>query len=445
MTRTTEPTPEQTTEPQRSRVFWRRPGSVFANRDYLILLIGQTISGTGASMGMFVFPLVALQITGSTVQAGLVGTAAGLAQWLLGLPAGALVDRWPRRRVMLASEGTGAVLFGSLVVASALGHLTLAHLLVVAFGVTAASLFFGPAENAALPLVVTPVQLPTALAANQARQAAAALIGSPAGGALLAVGRAFPFVAATITYSLSWISLLLIRTPLPAPPRTAANPHLVREIREGLAFVWANPFIRVVLIDAAIINLGVNGLLLVVNLHLYQTGVPPVAIGAIDTIAGIAAIVGSTLTGSAMKRMRPGVIAMLTFWGWALACIPIPLTDNVVVIGACIAVGMLINPVGNAALLSYRAVITPDRLQGRSLSAIMFVAQAAAPIAPIAGGWLLAHKGHYVAMYGFVALLVVAAIIVTVSKAVREVPMASEWGSLAPVENDGEMTSTDAS
>jgi len=111
---------------------------VFANRDYLILLIGQTISGTGASMGMFVFPLVALQITGSTVQAGLVGTAAGLAQWLLGLPAGALVDRWPRRRVMLASEGTGAVLFGSLVVASALGHLTLAHLLVVAFGVRAA-------------------------------------------------------------------------------------------------------------------------------------------------------------------------------------------------------------------------------------------------------------------------------------------------------------------
>jgi len=146
-----------------------------------------------------------------------------------------------------------------------------------------------------------------------------------------------------------------------------------------------------------------------------------------------------------MKRMRPGVIAMLTFWGWALACVPIPLTDNVVVIGACIAVGMLINPVGNAALLSYRAVITPDRLQGRSLSAIMFVAQAAAPIAPIAGGWLLAHEGHYVAMYGFVALLVVAAIIVTVSKAVREVPMASEWASLAPVENDGAMTSTDAS
>ena len=212
-----------------------------------------------------------------------------------------------------------------------------------------------------------------------------------------------------------------------------------------MAFVWSNAFLRVVLINAAIINLGVSGLFLVVNLHLYQIGVAPAAIGAIDAIAGIAAIAGSTLTGWAMKHVRPGVLAIVVFWGWAVACIPIPLTDNVVAIGGLIAIGMGINPVGNAVLMAYRMAITPDRLQGRSMSAIMFVAQASAPVAPIVGGWLLAHEGHYVAMYGFVALLVVAAIIVTVSKAVREVPMASEWGSLAPVENDGDMTPTDAS
>jgi MFS family permease len=424
-----------------------RPGSVFGNRDYLILLTGQTISGTGASMGMFVFPLVAFQLTGSTVQAGLVGTAAGLAMWSLGLPAGALVDRWPRRLVMLASEGAGAVAFGSLVVASALGHLTLAHLLVVAFVVTTASLFFGPAENAALPLVVSVVQLPTALAANQARQAATTLIGSPAGGALLAVGRAAPFVAAAVSYAVSWFSLLFIRTPLPAPPTTGEAPHLVREIKEGLAFVWSNAFLRVVLINAAIINLGVSGLFLVVNLHLYQIGVAPAAIGAIDAIAGVAAIVGSTLTGWAMRHFRPGVLAIVVFWGWAIACVPIPLTDNVVAIGGCIALGMGINPVGNAVLMAYRATITPDRLQGRSMSAIMFVAQASAPIAPILGGWLLAHEGHYVAMYAFVALLVVAAVIITLSKAVRAVPMASEWERLEPTgpsgDKDDDMTPTD--
>ena len=405
--------------------------SLLRNRDYLLLLTGQTVSGVGVSMGMFVFPLVALQITGSTIQAGLVGTAAGLAQWLLSLPAGALVDRWPRRAVMLASEGIGAVLFATLVLAASAGRLTLAHLMVVAFGVTASGLFFAPAENAALPLVVPATKLPAALGANQARQAAAGLIGGPAGGALLQVGRAFPFVVGAVTYALSFVLLLFIRTPLPAPPRPP-EPHLLREIKEGLVFVWSNAFLRVVLICAAIINLGANGLFLVVNLYLFQRGVPPAAIGLIDTIAGVAAITGSLLTGTVMKRVRPGMLAIAVFWVWAAVCVPIPFTDSVLVIGGLIAIGMLINPIGNAALMAYRAAITPDRLQGRSMSAIMFVAMAATPIAPLLGGWLLAHESHYVAMYLFVALLFVAATIVTLSKAVREVPMASEWGDLRP-------------
>ena len=64
---------------------------------------------------------------------------------------------------------------------------------------------------------------------------------------------------------------------------------------------------------------------------------------------------------------------------------------------------------------------------------------AATPIAPLLGGWLLAHESHYVAMYIFVALLFVAATIVTLSRAVREVPMASEWGHLRPDDADPDL------
>lgn len=410
---------------------------LWRNRDYLALLSGQTVSGVGISMSMFVFPLVVLAITGSTVKAGLAGMVVGLAEWIFTLPAGALVDRWHRKKVMTASEGIRALLFGSLAVAALLGHLTLWHLLVVAFAGTAVGVFFAPAETAALPRVVEARQLPTAMANNQARYAIAGLVGSPVGGALLQVSRAFPFVVTALTYAASWVSLLFVRVDLSAPPRPEHKPRLLADIREGLAFVWRHTFTRVVLIMAMLINLALNGLLLVVNLHLYQLGTPPAAIGAIDTIAGIAAVVGSLLAGRAMRRFRLGTIVIAVFWVFVLVSAPIPLTDNVFVIGGLIGIGMLVNPIGNSALMAYRVAITPDRLQGRSMSALAFLSMAITPLAPVLGGWLLGHVNHYVAMYAFVALVAVTAVMVSASATVRAVPRSSEWPT-APADEPSE-------
>lgn len=422
------------TQPSPGRSLWR-------NRDYIALLCGQTVSGVGLSMSMFVFPLVVLALTGSTVAAGLAGMVVGLAEWIFTLPAGALVDRWHRKKVMTVSEGVRALLFGSLAVAGLLGRLTLAHLLVVAFAGTAAGVFFAPAETAALPRVVNPTQLPTAMANNQARAAIAGMVGSPLGGALLQVSRVFPFVVTAITYTASWVSLLFVHADLRAPerpPGQAGRMHMIRDIREGLEFVWGHAFTRVVLIMAMLVNLAATGLLLVVNLHLYQIGTAPAAIGAIDTAAGVAAVIGSMLAGWAMRRFRLGTIVVTVFWLWALVCVPIPLTDSVVVIGALVGLGMLVNPIGNAALMAYRVAVTPDRLQGRSMSALMFLAMAITPLAPVLGGWMLAHLNHYVAMYAFVALLVIAAVLVTLSRAVRSVPSAAEWPTAESAQSAGQ-------
>jgi MFS family permease len=87
------------------------------NGDYLRLLSGQSISSLGSAMSTFVFTLLAMAITGSPVQAGLVGTAAALGGTLAGLPAGALVDRVSRRKVLLACGSAGTVMFGSVAAA----------------------------------------------------------------------------------------------------------------------------------------------------------------------------------------------------------------------------------------------------------------------------------------------------------------------------------------
>lgn len=405
--------------------------SLLRNFDYLVLITAQTIAGIAGAMAIFVLPLVTLAITGSPVKAGLIGTVGGIASWLLTLPAGALVDRWNRKRTMIASVGCTLAAYGSVAVAGVLDQVTLVHLAVAAFVVSSADAFFEPAQNAAIPRVVETTQLPQAMANDQARGALAGLIGSPLGGALLAVGRFFPFIVSALALAVSWLLLFAIRRPLPAPARTERT-HLVADIREGLRFIWEQAFIRAAIPIAMLVNLGVGGLLLVVNLHLYQVGVAPAAIGAIDMVAGLCAIAGSLVAGKIMQRVRLGTIVMAVLWAFALVCIPIPLTNNPFVIGALLGLAMLVNPVANAAIMSYKMAITPDRLQGRSTSAIVFLVMLMVPIAPLLGGFLLGHYGHYVAMYTFTVLVVVAAVVASFAKAIRSVPHARDWAALNP-------------
>ena len=405
--------------------------SLLRNFDYLVLMTAQTIAGIGGSLAIFVLPLVTLAITGSPVKAGLIGTAGGVASWLLTLPAGALVDRWNRKWTMIASVACTLAAYASVAVAGLLDQVTLGHLAAAAFVVSSADAFFEPAQNAAIPRVVETTQLPQAMANDQARGALAGLIGSPLGGALLAVGRFFPFIVSAVALAVSWLLLFAIRRPLPAPARTERT-HLVADIREGLRFVWQQRFIRVVAPMAMLINLGATGLLLVVNLHLYRVGVAPAAIGVIDTVAGVCAIAGSVMAGRIMQRLRLGTIVMMVLWAFAIVCIPIPLSDNPFIIGGLLGLAMLVSPVANAALMSYKMAITPDRLQGRSTSAIMFLVMLMVPVAPALGGFLLGHFGHYTAMYAFVVTIVVAAVLGSFAKAIRSVPHSREWAALNP-------------
>ena len=141
-------------------------GGLLHNGDYLKLLSGQTISSLGSAMSTFVFTLLAMAITGSPVQAGLVGTAGALGGTVMALPAGALVDRLSRRKILIGYSLTGTVLYGSVAVAGWLDRLTLPHLAVVSLISGAGYSFFMPAENAALRQIVEPEEIGTALAAT---------------------------------------------------------------------------------------------------------------------------------------------------------------------------------------------------------------------------------------------------------------------------------------
>src|SRR5262245_9383211 len=108
----------------------RRP--LWANSDYLLLWSGQAISSLGSQLSLFALPLLMLALTGSPAQAGFLGAARTLPFLLLGLPAGAVVDRVNRKRLMITCDLGRVLVLGSIPLAAALGGISLVQLYAVA-------------------------------------------------------------------------------------------------------------------------------------------------------------------------------------------------------------------------------------------------------------------------------------------------------------------------
>src|SRR5579859_5674471 len=183
----------QTGLPQRLPPLW-------LNRDYMLLWSGQLISSIGTQVSQLAFPLLILAITGSPAQAGIVGALRGLPFVVLCLPAGALVDRWDRKKVMLFCDSGRAIALASIPVALWLGRLSFWQLSLVALVEGTLMTFFSIAEMACLPHVVRKEQLPAATAQNQAIESTSWTLGPFLGGFLYGLGRLVPFLVDAISY-----------------------------------------------------------------------------------------------------------------------------------------------------------------------------------------------------------------------------------------------------
>src|SRR5262249_15996806 len=116
---------------------------------------------------------------------------------------------------------------------------------------------------------------------------------------------------------------------------------------------------------------------------------------------------------------------------WATVLPLVPLIWWSTPLAACVAVFFLplLNPAGNAGIGSYRVAQTPDELQGRVSSAMQFCAMSVMPLAPVLGGWLLGTLGGSETIVVLVALSAAAALVPTLSHAIRSVPRPSEWAA----------------
>jgi MFS family permease len=259
-------------------------------------------------------PLLVLVLTGSPVQAGLVGTLSLVVQLICRLPAGVLADRVNRRRAMIICDLVRLIALAGLAAAVWTGRAGISVIIVVAVVDAVGQTFFSTVEHAALRSIVAPAQLPTAVARNEARNYAAAFAGPPLGGLLFGLVHALPFAGNALTYLASLLGVVLIRRPLQAHREEPPAGHAAA-LAEGVRFVLTNPFLRAVLIIAAPLNFALTGAIFTIVVTLQRHGTEPAVIGLVETIIAVGGLAGAVVAPALQRRLRLAVLVRVILLG----------------------------------------------------------------------------------------------------------------------------------
>ncbi|MFI9650758.1 MFS transporter [Streptomyces sp. NPDC052040] len=362
--------------------------------DFLLLWSGQTVSEMGSAVTQIALPLVAVvALKASTFQVGLLTAATTVAFALIALPAGALVDRGSKRSVMIVCNLLRLLIIGSVPLAAALGAVTMAQLYVVAVAAGVCTVFFDVAYQSYVPSLVRAELRMDANGKLGTTQAFAQLGGPGLGGGLVAAfGAAGAMTADAISYAVSVVSILGIRTREEPPPARREGETLRSRIAEGLRFVVRHRILRRVVACTATANLfsgmstALTMLFLVRVLH-----VRPGLTGLVMAVSAVGGIAGGAFAGPLARRIgsariiwvsmlvfgAPQIIAAAAWRGWGVLLFPL----------GC-GIAYFASMVYNVAQLSYRQSVTPPELMGRMNAAVRWVVWGTLPLGSTLGGVL---------------------------------------------------------
>ncbi len=406
------------TETREARSLWR-------NRNYMLLWSGQLLSSIGSQVSQMAFPLLVLAITGSPAQAGIVGALRGLPFALLSLPAGALVDRWDRKQVMVFCDSGRALVLGSIPLALWLGRLSFLQLCLVGLIEGTLMTFFSIAELACLPHVVDREQLPTATAQNQAIESTSWTLGPFLGGLLYTLGRLVPFLVDAISYVCSVVGLLLIRVRF-QEERVAVPRRIWSEIGEGLTWLWRDALLRfLALLAFGLIMPSIGFSLILITLAQSQHA-SSLVIGILFASGGAGSILGALLTAPLQRRLTFGQLTIGSAWIWAISWLGLAIAPNIVVLGIANAVSFIIVPIYLSVQFSYRLIVIPDHLQGRVQSVYRLLSFGTQPLSLALTGFLIQWLGP---VWTVVILFVpqgMVALIATFYRPLRHAPVLSK-------------------
>ncbi|MBR7835041.1 MFS transporter [Actinospica durhamensis] len=350
------------------------PGSLWRHRNFMLLWGGQSVSLVGSAVSTLALPLVALTVLkSSTFQIGALTAASGLPAVLFGLPAGAFVDRWRKRRLMIWCDLARALALGSVPVAAVAGRLTLAQLYAVAFVTGALAVFFDAAYQSYLPRLVTRQQLMQGNGKLSSSDGIALLVGPSLGGFLVGlVGAAKAVTADALSYLVSALSLALIREPEPErrPERRRPVRTIPAEVGQGLRYLMGDRLIRPVVLSNATGSFflaALNALWMVYAVRNLDWSAH--ALGLVLGLGSLGGILGGFIAGPLTERFGVPRVMLAARLALAPGELVIPLAPRGLPGQAAVAAGFALVLVAgimfNSTQRTFRQLVCPPALLGR--------------------------------------------------------------------------------
>ena len=371
----------------------------------MLLWSGQLVSWMGTEVSGIALPLVVLTLTGSPARAGMVAAIRGLTYVVWSLPAGALVDRWDRRLVMVVSNAGSGVAMGSIALLLNFHDLSLTELYIACAVEGSFFVFANLSRFASLPRVVSKEQFPAASAQMGTGNQAAILVGPALGGFLFqAIGSFATFLADLISYFVNAISIFFITSSLKTETISERRAMHI-EIKKAFDWYRKQPVIRFLnLMTAGRIGVEAALYLLIVVLA-KQHHASSFAIGLVFAVAAIGGMLGSFLAPRVHRKFKlkqlllgVSVVSTIVFCLYGFA-------DSVVVIAVVTALYYAVDPLFHVTTSSYSAEVIPDNIRGRVVSFTRLQVLAANSLGFFLVGQALEYLSTTTTIYLFVTLL----------------------------------------
>ncbi|MFG2756880.1 MFS transporter [Streptomyces wuyuanensis] len=376
-------------------------------RNYRLFFTGAIVSNTGTWMARITQDWLVLSLTGSSAAVGITTALQFLPMLLFGLYGGVVADRYPKRRLLLFSQGALGLCGLALAVLTLSGEVRVWHVYLVAFLLGMVTVVDNPTRQSFVSEMVGPGQLRNAVSLNSANFQSARLIGPAVAGVLItAVGSGWAFLLNGLSFLAPIAGLLLMR---PAElHRTERVPRGKGQLREGLRYVAGRPELI-----WPIVLVGFVGTF-AFNFPIWLTAFADKVFhagagtyGLFNTLMAAGSLAGALLSarrGSSRLRMLLGAAALFgvleiaaalspSFWVFAVL---------LVLIGM---VGLTVNVTANSSV----QMATDPVMRGRVMSLYMMVFVGGTPLGAPIVGWLTDTYGVRVGMATGGAVAVIAA------------------------------------